>query len=186
MAHFKDQSLIPQEAVRLCALGLLAERDRPFGELAVEVRRFVSRMLGPSLDILGTPIEALRYQGLIEPLGPRASPGQSLTGETLVRITPAGRAALDGLMTSRVRGPMTDLAKLIIALKLRFLSLLEPATQRAQIEQLIAASEQELARLKDLHAQHDRSGDLLGDWLAQDIAQAQARIDWYRARLDAQ
>ena len=53
MPQFKDQSLVPQGAVRLCTLGLLMERDRPFGELAVEVRRFVSRMLGPSLDILG-------------------------------------------------------------------------------------------------------------------------------------
>lgn len=185
MAHFKDQSLIPQEAVRLCALGLLAEHDRPFGELAVEVRRFVSRMIGPSLDVLGTPIEALRYQGLIEGLGPRASPGQSLTGETMVRITPAGRVVLDELMTSRVRGPMTDLTKLIIALKLRFLSLLDSTGQRAQIEQLIAASEQELARLRDLHAQHDKPGDLLGDWLAQEFVQAQARIEWYRAQLDA-
>ena len=185
MPHFKDQSLIPQEAVRLCALGLLAEHDRRFGELAVEVRRFVSRMLGPSLDVLGTSIEGLRYQGLMEGLGPRATPGQSLTGETMVRLTPAGRVALDELMTSRIRGPMNDLTKLVVALKLRFLSLLEPAAQRGQIEQLIAASEQEVARLKDLHTQHDKAGDLLGDWLAQDIAQAQARIEWYRAHLDS-
>lgn len=185
MPQFKDQSLIPQGAVRLCTLGLLMERDRPFGDLAVEVRRFVSRMLGPSLDILGTSIEALRYQGMIEPLGARASPGQSLTGDTLLRITEAGRTGFLELMTSRVRAPMTDLSKLIVALKLRFLTLLEPAEQRAQLEQLMEVSEQELARLRDLHTQHDVDGDLLGDWLAQDISQTERRIAWYRERLTA-
>jgi hypothetical protein len=183
MPHFKDQSLIPQEAVRLCALGLLTERDRPFGELAVEVRRFVARMLGPSLDILGTSIEALRYQGLIEPMGPRAAPGQSLTGDTTLRIAEAGREEFHALMTSRVRAPMTDLSRLIVALKLRFLGALTPAERRAELEQLLAASEQDLARLRDLRAEHARGGDLLGDWLAQDIAQGESRIEWYRARL---
>jgi hypothetical protein len=185
MPQFKDQSLIPQGAVRLCTLGLLMERDRPFGELAVEVRRFVSRMLGPSLDILGTSIEALRYQGMIEPQGARASPGQSLTGDTLLRITDTGRSSFLELMTSRVRAPMTDLSKLIVALKLRFLTLLDPAEQRAQLEQLMEVSEQELVRLRDLHTQHDIDGDLLGDWLAQDISQTERRIAWYRERLGA-
>jgi len=185
MPRFKDHSLVPQEAVRLCTLGLLLEGERPFGELAVEVRRFVSRMLGPSLDILGTSIEALRYQGMIEPLGPRASPGQSLTGDTPLRITAAGRETFLSLMTSRVRAPMTDLSKLIVALKLRFLAALDPAEQRAQLEQLMEASELELVRLRDLHTQHDVAGDLLGDWLAQDIAQTESRITWYRDRLAA-
>jgi len=185
MPHFKDQSLIPQEAVRLCALGLLQERDRPFGDLAIEVRRFVSRMLGPSLDILGTSIEGMRYEGLIEPVGARAAPGQSLTGDTRLAITAAGRAAFLDLMTSRVRAPMTDLSKLVVALKLRFLAALDPAERRAQLEQMQAASEQELARLRDLRAQHADADDLLGDWLAQDIAQTERRIAWYRTRIDA-
>jgi hypothetical protein len=184
MPRFKDQSLIPQEAVQLCALGLLTERDRAFGELAVEVRRFVSRMLGPSLDILGTSIEALRYQGLVEPVGPRAAPGQSLTGDTVLAISPAGREEFIALMTSRVRSQMTDLSRLVVALKLRFLDALAPAERRAQLEQLLAASEQDLARLRDLRAEHPRGDDMLGDWLAQDIAQTEARIAWYRARLE--
>ena len=109
MPRFADQSLIPQEAVHLCALGLLSEGERRFGDLAMDVRRFVSRMLGPTLDILGTSIESLRYQGLIEPVGPRAAPGQSLTGDTTVRITEQGRELFLELMTSRIRTPMTDL-----------------------------------------------------------------------------
>ena len=184
MPHFKDQSLIPQEAVRLCALGLLTERDRSLGDLAVEVRRFVSRMLGPSLDILGTSIEALRYQGLVEPLGARAAPGQSLTGDTLLRITGAGRDEFRTLITSPVRGQMTDLSRLVVALKLRFLAALATDERRAELEQLLSASEQDLARLRDLAVQHGAAEDLLGDWLAQDIAQTERRIAWYRARID--
>lgn len=185
MPRPKDQPLIPQDAVQLCALGLLHEGDRRFGELAIEVRRFVSRMLGPSLDILGTSIEGLRYQGLIEPLGPRAAPGQSLTGDTTVRITQTGTALLRELMTTRVRTPMTDLSKLVVALKLRFLDAIDPVERRAQLEQLHEVSEQELARLSDLHAEHDAAGDPLGEWLAQDITQTRARIAWYRQRIDA-
>lgn len=185
MPHFKDQSLIPQEAVRLCALGLLTERERPFGELAMEVRRFVSRMLGPSLDILGTSIESLRYQGLVDVAGPRAAPGQSLTADTQLRISAAGRTEFHGLMTSRVRTPMTDLSRLIVALKLRFLAALTPDDRRIELEQLLAASEQDLARLRDLQAQHgaEDHGGLLGAWLNLDIAQAEERIAWYRARI---
>ncbi len=60
MPKFRDHSLIPAEAVRLAALGLLSAGPRPYGELAVEVRHFASRMLGPSLDILCTSIELRR------------------------------------------------------------------------------------------------------------------------------
>jgi hypothetical protein len=185
MPHFKDQSLIPQEAVRLCALGLLTERDRSLGDLAVEVRRFVSRMLGPSLDILGTSIEALRYQGLVEPLGPRSAPGQSLTGDTILRITGPGREEFHTLITSPVRGQMTDLSRLVVALKLRFFAALVPDERRAELEHLLSASEQDLARLRDLSTQNDAANDLLGDWLSQDIAQTERRIAWYRARIGA-
>ena len=183
MPHFKDQSLIPQEAVRLCALGLLGESERKFGELAVEVRRFVSRMIGPSLDILGTSIEGLRYQGLIEGVGPRAAPGQSLTADSVVRLTQAGRERLHALLRSRVRMPMTDLSRLVIALKLRFMNLLEAPERREEFETLAAVSEQEIARLRDLAAP-DAAG-AFADWLQQDIAHAEQRLAWYRARAGA-
>jgi len=185
MQHFKTQSLIPQEAVRLCALGLLTERDIPFGELAVEVRRFVSRILGPSLDILGTSIESLRYRGLVEVTGPPAAPGQSLTPETRLRIAAAGRDEFHDLMTSRVRAPMTDLSRLITALKLRFLPALSPDEQRIELRHLQAATEEDLAQLRDLRAEHgaDERGGLLGAWLSLDIAQAEDRVAWYRDRI---
>jgi hypothetical protein len=183
MPTYRDQSLIPTEAIRLAALGILTMGPRKYGELAVEVRHFASRMLGPSLDILGTSIELLRYEGLIETMGVRATPGQSLTADTTVQLTEPGRAKLRELLASPVRAPLTDLSKLVIALKLRFLHLLTPEERRAQLEMLVELTEGELARLNDLRAQYAESGNLLGDWLAQDIAQTEQRLGWYRDRL---
>lgn len=181
---YRDQTLIPTEAIRLAALGILTAGPKKYGELAVEVRHFASRMLGPTLDILGTSIELLRHEGLIEPTGPRAAPGQSLTADSVVQLTEAGRGALIELLTSRVRAPLTDLSKLVIALKLRFLHLLTPEERQLQIEMLIELTESELARLNDLRSQYAASGNLLGDWLAQDIAQSEQRLAWYRERLN--
>ena len=48
---YKDNSLIPTEAVRLAALGLLTEAPRSYAALADEVRHFTSRIVGPSLDV---------------------------------------------------------------------------------------------------------------------------------------
>jgi hypothetical protein len=183
MPMFRDHSLIPTEAIRLAALGILTTGPRKYGELAVEVRHFASRMLGPSLDILGTSIELLRYEGLIETVGARAAPGQSLTADSTVQLTQGGRDALKELLASRVKAPLTDLSKLVIALKLRFLHLLTAEEQRAQMEMLVELTESELARLNDLRTQYAESGNLLGDWLAQDIAQAGERLQWYRDRL---
>ncbi len=185
MPKFRDHSLIPAEAVRLAALGQLAAGPRPYGELAVEVRHFSSRMLGPSLDILGTSIELLRHEGLIEPVGVRTSPSHSLRAETTVQLTEAGREALHELLTSRVRPPMSDLTRMVVALKLRFLDLLAPDEQRAQFEMLVELATAELARLADLRDAGGQAGSALGDWLSQEIAQTEERRTWYQRRLDA-
>lgn len=185
MPKFRDHSLIPAEATRLAALGLLAAGPRPYGELAVEVRRFASRMLGPSLDILGTSIELLRHEGLIEAVGTRTSPSHSLRADTTVQLTAAGREVLHELLTSRVRSPMTDLTRMVVALKLLFIDLLSPPEQRAQFEMLVELATAELARLADLRNQGGPGASTLGDWLSQEIAQTEERRAWYQRRLDA-
>jgi hypothetical protein len=179
----RDQSLIPTEAIRLAALGILAEGPKRYGELAVAVRHFASRMLGPSLDILGTSIELLRYEGLIQPVDARIGPGQSMKADYEVRLTDQGRGTLKDLLTSPVRAPMTDLTKLVIALKLRFFHLLDVAERRAQLDMLIDLTTSEIARLNDLRTDYTKDGNPLGDWLAQDIQQAEQRLTWYRERL---
>jgi hypothetical protein len=179
----RDQALIPTEAIRLAALGILAEGPKRYGELAVAVRHFASRMLGPSLDILGTSIELLRYEGLIEAVDARMGPGQSMKADIEVKLTDTGRVAFKELLTSRVRAPLTDLTKLVIALKLRFFDQMDEAERRAQLDMLIDLTTSEIARLNDLRTDYTKAGNPLGDWLAQDIQQAEQRLAWYRERL---
>ena len=69
---YSDSTLTPREAIRLCALGTLAGRSQAtsspmtYDELASAVRHFVSRITGPSLDLMGESIELLRFEGLAE------------------------------------------------------------------------------------------------------------------------
>ena len=59
---YRDNTLIPAEAVRLAALGSLVDGDKSYGDLAREIRFFVARIVGPSLDLLGTSLELLRLE----------------------------------------------------------------------------------------------------------------------------
>ncbi|HYB09306.1 MAG TPA: hypothetical protein VEJ16_06530 [Alphaproteobacteria bacterium] len=172
---YRDKTLIPTEAIRLCALGLLADGPQTYAEVASAVRHFASRIMGPSLDILGTSIELLRLEGLVEPDGVADPPDK-----TRLRITEAGRAELLTLLKSRVRAPLDDLNKLVTALKLRFFHLLSGAEQREQLDLLIEATEGEINRLADLRA-CSRQG-WLARWLDHDIAQLQVRKGWFESR----
>ena len=171
---YRDKTLIPTEAIRLCALGILTDGPQRYGELAAAVRHFASRVMGPSLDVLGTSIELLRLEGLVEP-----AEGGGMADNALLRITEAGRAELTSLLKSRVRSPVDDLNKLVLALKLRFLHLLEPSERREQIDLLIEATESEINRLNDLRAHH--GGGLLAQWLDHDLGQLAARHSWFEA-----
>lgn len=175
----RDSALIPSEAVRLAALGILAERPRRYGELAGEIRHFVSRLVGPSLDLMGSSLELLRHEGLIERSGGDAA-GYT-TPETEIRITPAGLREFEALLTAPLRGPIHDLGKLVIALKLRFLHRLPQPGQMAQIEMLIEIYEGEVARLRDLKARVGAHSGNLAPWLDHEIAQAEERLAWFRA-----
>ena len=169
---YRDNSLMPSEAIRLLALGLLTDRPRDYAELAREIRRFTDHVVGPSLDLVAQPVELLKVEGLIVAEGD----GQ----DSPLAITEAGREALTGLLSANVRAPNNDVNKLIIALKMRFLHLLPVEQQRIQADVLIEMSEQELARLKAiLEHDADAPGHLTG-WLDHDIGQTQARLDWFR------
>ncbi|MFI5018130.1 MAG: hypothetical protein ACHQHK_09310 [Dongiales bacterium] len=169
---YRDNSLIPSETVRLAALGLLTEGAKSYAELASEVRHLSARLVGPSLDLLGPSIELLKVEELAVPI----------EGE-LLAITDKGRAELKRLLKASLRGPVGEVNKLIIALKLQFLGVLELEDQMLQVEMLAETFEQELARLNDLRAHlADRRGLLL-DWLDHDIAQVGDRIAWFHTLL---
>jgi DNA-binding PadR family transcriptional regulator len=172
---YRDKTLIPTEAIRLCALGLLTDGPQGYPELASAVRHFASRVLGPSLDILGTSIELLRLEGLIEPDGEADTPENAH-----LRITDPGRAELMTLLKSRVRTPLDDLNKLVTALKMRFFHLLTRAERCQQLDLLIEGTESEINRLTDLRASN--APDWLERWLDHDIAQLQARKGWFESR----
>ncbi len=175
---YRDNTLIPTEAVRLAALGSLMEGEKPYADLASEVRNFVGRIAGPSLDLLGNSFELLVYEGLVEAEGD-ADADTGAHEDALLRITDAGREAFVVLMTSNVRAPINDVSKLVIALKMRFFGLLPAVAQAEQASQLVEMCETELARLEDLRAQY-QTGRLY-DWLTLEIEQLTQRLNWFRS-----
>ena len=174
---YSDNTLTPREAVRLCALGTLAGssaagKPMSYDDLVHAVRHFVSRVTGPSLELMGESIELLRYEGLVE--------AEDDTGETnpALTITTAGEEVLDTLLRANIRAGSSDLNELVIALKFRFLHQLPAAEQVNQIDLMFEVCESELARFEDLRRYHeDDTGHLTG-WLDHDISRLESRLDW--------
>ncbi|MEX2618298.1 MAG: hypothetical protein WD767_19615 [Alphaproteobacteria bacterium] len=171
---YRDNTLIPTEAIRLAALGSLAEGDKRYADLAGEIRYFVARVAGPSLDLLGASLELLCYEDLAV-----ATSGEAMEADAVLRITDAGRAAFHTLMTSNVRAPVNDVSKLVIALKMRFMHLLPDDDRADQTEMLTEMCETELARLVQLRGEYSQGR--LAEWLDFEIAQLNERLAWYQA-----
>jgi DNA-binding PadR family transcriptional regulator len=179
---YQDNSLLPREAIRLAALGILAGGPVAYARLAAEVRHFASRIAGPSPELMGTSIELLVCEGLI------AHDGLTDGEEATLILTDEGREELHRLLHAGVRAPFTDVNKLILALKFRFLHLLPAADRKVQVAMTAEAFETELARLVDLRATHAGDPGYLVDWLDHEIAQGEARLTWLddlEARLGA-
>ncbi len=175
---YKDNSLIPSEAIRLAALGLLWQGERSYADLAREIRHFVGRLVGPSLELLGPSLELFKIEGLIEAADP------SLPSDAqIMRLTADGRTELNRLMTTRLRGPMGEVNKLIIAFKMHFFGALAAEDQRQQLDLMIEACDKELARLGDLrsYAPVAAGGGHLASWLDLEIAEIGARRAWFES-----
>ncbi len=171
---YRDNSLIPSEAIRLLALGVLADGEATYAQLAGEVRHFTGHIVGPSLDLVGAPIEVLKVEGLVETID-----GGGLAENAQLCITEAGRQELIRLLNSNVRPPVSDINKLIITLKMRFLHLLDPKDRGLQAEMLAEMCERQLVRLTELHAHHAGTPGHLNNWLAHEIAQTGERLNWF-------
>jgi DNA-binding PadR family transcriptional regulator len=165
---FRDKTLIPTEAIRVLALGLLAERPRRYAELAQDLRRFIGLVLGPSLDMLAPSLELLRFEGLAAAEGEGA--------DAALSIAEKGRAELMTLLRANVRAPVNDTNRLVIALKFRFLHLLPPEERQAQLALLADLYETERGRLEELRAQD--GGAAFAAWLDHEIALIGERIAW--------
>ena len=82
---YRDNSLIPKEAIRLAALGALSGGRALYADIASEVRQFAARIIGPSLDLLGSSIELLKFEGLIAPVS-----GEGFEDNAELRLTDEG------------------------------------------------------------------------------------------------
>lgn len=170
---FSDNSLLPKEAIRLAALGVVCERPQAYADVAQTVRHFASRIVGPSLELMGSSIEVLRTEGLIE--------AESAGEDAPLRITEAGRQELLALLLTSNRAPNSDVGRLAFALKMRFLHLLDPDDRHDQADMMIEACQAEIARLSDLEESCRDETGYFGDWLAHDIGLARARRHWLEA-----
>lgn len=175
---YADNTLTPKEAVRLCALGTLAQSDEAlrYSVLAHDARHFMSRVTGPSLELMGTSLELLKFEGLIAP-----KEGQGMEDDALMELTDKGHAELLNLLTARIRADSSDLNKLIITLKFRFLHLLPLEEQCNQVDSLCDAAQAELSRLGDLRDNHVAEIGHLTEWLDHDLDLIERRLDWLEA-----
>ncbi|MFM8680587.1 MAG: hypothetical protein ACKOGH_13430 [Alphaproteobacteria bacterium] len=142
VARFPDGTLLPQEAARLCALGLLREGARPLAALARETHRLVSFHLGASLDAAGESIAALPALGLARA---EASPGAA-PGDAVLHATQAGEAELRALLASPPAPMGGELGRAVASLKLRFAGALPDGERRAMLVALVGAARADLAR----------------------------------------
>src|SRR3546814_9098013 len=117
--------------------------------------------MGPSLDLVGAPLEVLKVEGLVANRSNASKPGTGNEGDDPesddpesddreLTVTPEGLAELRRLLSANVRPQISDLNKLIVALKMRFLHLMEPAERRVQAELLheICRSEEHTSELQ--------------------------------------
>ncbi len=168
---YRDNTLVPAEATRLLALGLLMEKPMSYAMLAQTVRGFNSLVVGPSLDLIGTPLEVLKVEGLVE--------GDNSSDEASLSLTPTGREEFGYLMTSNLRAPVTDMSKLIIAIKMRLLHLSDSKTQAIQISLLVDIYERQLARLLELKQDYSTNKGQFVGWLDLDIKHTAEQLKTY-------
>ncbi|WP_366657925.1 hypothetical protein [Fodinicurvata sp. EGI_FJ10296] len=176
---------LPKHIMRLCAIGtLLQEGQMTYRALAESVRDFSAHLVGPSLDLMGSSMEVLRYEGLIATVGQTDLQSPS-NAESLLHVTAHGTDEFVNLMTTPTELTVGDQTKLVITLKVRFLHLLPPETRSRQAEELADHYEGALTRLRTLNGLYEREPGHLSDWLAHDIAQMERRLDWFRALADS-
>ena len=172
---YADKTLTPKEAMRLCALGTLASGPQRYSALANAIRHFISHVTGPSLDVMATSVELLKVEGLVEALD-----GVGMEDNALLAITPDGEAELKTLLTANIRAQASEMNKLIVALKFRFLHFLDKDAQRLQADILVEAAENELARLDSLRQHHAGDGGHLVEWLDHDIGTLDSHLAWLK------
>ena len=177
---YSDSTLTPREAIRLCALGILAGRPKTasspmtYDELAQAVRHFISRITGPSLDLMGESIELLRFEGLAE------TEDNSDNSNPILFITQSGLDALEMLLLANIRPGGSDFNELVFALKFHFFHHLSKIQQVNQIDLIMEICETELARFEDLIDHHNSDPGHITGWLEHNITRVKSRLEWLK------
>ncbi len=174
---YQDKPLTPSDAVKLAALGAVMSGDLSYASLARDIRYFAARVVGPSLDLLGSSLEILRLEGLIE----NKTTDNNLE-KNILTITQSGKDIFNDLMGCMLRTPPDDASRLVYALKLRFLNFLDEDDKLDQIDLLREIAISELARFEDLQKTY---GDgYLRKALDMDISHARDKIIWFDSLLE--
>ncbi|WP_343564907.1 hypothetical protein [Kiloniella sp. b19] len=178
---YRDNTLVPSEAMRLLALGFLKEGHLDYATLAEKTRQFTLRIVGPSLDLIGTPLEVLKIEGLVES-NPAFAAQESLV------LTSRGSGEFERLIASSLRAPLNDMSKLVLSIKMRFLHLAAPKTRLEQYLLLVDIYDRQLERLQALKVQEkDQSAEDFEAWLDIEITQTQELLRRYEElSLDAE
>ena len=166
---YRDRSLQPGETVKLIALGLLVESPRTYAELANDIRYFTARIVGPSLDLLGSSLEILRLEGWIAP-----KENTEKTGP--ISLTDSGYEQFLSLMNAPLRIPLNDSNRLALLTKLRFLSYLPEETRLDQIDLIEELVEKEQAWNAELA--RDFPHTALGAWVEMECKDLAAKRTW--------
>lgn len=173
MSIGRERGLVPKAALRLAALGTLWEGEKRYADVALEAREFVARFSSPAPEILSTSIELLKLEGLIEEIVVPGGCRSDEVGESnpLLRITESGVTALASLLKAPLNPKMSDITRLAVALKLRFVHALSPAERAEEVAGLQAMYEAERERLATLlAAERNRpTARLLCEWLTAEI-----------------
>tara|TARA_B100000886_G_scaffold311581_1_gene246999 strand:- start:4586 stop:5002 length:417 start_codon:yes stop_codon:yes gene_type:complete len=121
-------------------------------------------------------IEVLRQEGLLSLTSSNTVPGP----DALLELSSEGHKTLITILSTGLQAPLNDVARLVLALKFRFLHLLPDVDRRKQLESIIYTCETDLARLVDLKSHHNQDPGYLGDWLDHDIGQTEDRLVWLK------
>ena len=167
---YRDRSLQPGETVKLIALGLLIEAPRTYADLANDIRYFTARIVGPSLDLLGSSLEILRLEGWIAPKEEDKAAGD------LISLTDSGYEQFLSLMNAPLRIPLNDSNRLALLTKLRFLSYLPEETRLDQIDLIEELVEKEQAWNAELARDFPQTA--LGAWVEMESRDLSAKRAW--------
>ena len=157
-------------------VGLLVEVEGLQGAVSVSDHCDITTKNGQTL-----PCEVVGFRdgkALVMPFG--SVDGIGMEDDAVLKITESGDAELRALLTANVRAQASETNKLIVALKFRFLHLLDETGQRNQADILIEGQEIELARLDQLRQHHAEDGGYLLEWLDYDIQELESRLAWLR------